>query len=290
MAVDYRSKIKGVLEYIQRNIDSKLTLEELAQFVFLSPFHFHRIFKAMVGENVMEHVTRLKIERAAKQLSQSDSAIIDIAFDTGYTSQAAFTRAFRRRFQTTPKEYRKLINNPGVKQYDIYLGCNLESDFTPKLYGGHQMKVELLDFPQTKIACMRHAGPYSEVGHSWHKLVAWATKQKLIDQTTQFIGIGYDDPSEVSPQSLSYDACLSVNKSMPDDAIEYKSIPAGKHAVVTHKGPHDTLHQTYLKLYGDWLPQHGYDLSPFPCFVIYKNSPFNTQPEDLVTEIHLPLK
>ena len=67
-------------------------------------------------------------------------------------------------------------------------------------------------------------------------------------------------------------------------------IAGGAYAVLTHFGPYEKLNASYEKLLGQWLPRSGRRLRSAPCFEIYLNSPENTAPEDLVTDIHAPLE
>src|SRR6266853_3843414 len=103
----YQERVLRVLLHIQRNLDRPLELEELASVACFSPFHFHRIFRGIVGESVMEYVRRLRLEQAAQKLRFSDSPVIDVALDAGYESHEAFTRAFSARFGLSPSSFRK---------------------------------------------------------------------------------------------------------------------------------------------------------------------------------------
>ena len=94
----YQERILKVLVYIQNHLDETLSLEELAGVAHFSPYHFHRIFRGMVGESLMEHVRRLRLERAAHRLKFTDSPVTRIAFEAGYETHEAFTRAFRALF------------------------------------------------------------------------------------------------------------------------------------------------------------------------------------------------
>jgi len=69
-----------------------------------------------------------------------------------------------------------------------------------------------------------------------------------------------------------------------------QTINGGDYAVTTHKGPYEKLNETYARLMGQWLPQSGRELRSAPCFELYHNSPDNTAPEDLITDIHVPLE
>jgi len=91
----YTERILGVLVFIHRNLDDRLPLEAYAKVAHFSPYHFHRIFRGMVGESLAEHIRRLRLERAAMRLRHTDWAIIEIALEAGYEAHEAFTRAFR---------------------------------------------------------------------------------------------------------------------------------------------------------------------------------------------------
>src|SRR5450631_1758678 len=95
---DYKRRMLQVLVYIQQHLDEPLPLDELARVACFSSFHFHRVFKGMVGEPVKEYVRRLRLERAAQRLKLSPGSVIDIAFDAGYLSHEAFTRSFKSAF------------------------------------------------------------------------------------------------------------------------------------------------------------------------------------------------
>ena len=80
---DYEARILRVLVHIQTHLGHALDLDELAAIAHFSPYHFHRVFRGMVGEPVIEHVRRLRLERAAHQLKATDSSVTQIAFDAG---------------------------------------------------------------------------------------------------------------------------------------------------------------------------------------------------------------
>src|SRR5215475_13869572 len=101
---DYKRRILQVLMHVQENLDSRLSLDELAGLACFSPYHFHRIFKGMVGESVKEHVRRLRLERAANQLRKGSASVIEIALDAGYESHEAFSRSFKSLFGASPTQ------------------------------------------------------------------------------------------------------------------------------------------------------------------------------------------
>src|SRR5213080_552501 len=102
----YKERVLRTLVYIQNHLDEVITLDDLAAVAHFSPYHFHRIFRGMVGESVMEHVRRLRLERAAHRLKFGDQPVTRLAFDAGYETHEAFTRAFAAAFGQAPSQFR----------------------------------------------------------------------------------------------------------------------------------------------------------------------------------------
>src|ERR1700690_3530349 len=102
----YQERINRVLVHIQQRLEEPLPLDELAGGASFSPWHFHRIFRGMVGESVKEHVRRLRLERAAQRLKSSDRPVVDIALEAGYETHESFTRAFAAMFEAPPSAFR----------------------------------------------------------------------------------------------------------------------------------------------------------------------------------------
>jgi len=105
---EYIARINRALDYIETHIDSNLTLEKIAGVAHFSPFHFHRIFRAMTGETLNHFIQRIRIEKAAVQLvGNKGKSITEIALDCGFSGSAAFARAFRDAFGQSASEWRK---------------------------------------------------------------------------------------------------------------------------------------------------------------------------------------
>lgn len=104
---EYVAAISDVLSYVQAHLDEPMTPHRLAQVACFSEHHFHRIFRAVVGESVMDHVRRLRLERAAYQLRNGRSSVAVIALDAGYGAQEAFTRTFQAHFGLSPRIFRR---------------------------------------------------------------------------------------------------------------------------------------------------------------------------------------
>ena len=108
--------ISSALAHIDEHLFEPLTVEDLAEVADLSPFHFSRLFTAIVGESVMSYVRRRRLAIAAMRLVKvPETRLIDLAFDCGFESQEAFTRAFRRTLGMTPGELKR---RGGIDHFD----------------------------------------------------------------------------------------------------------------------------------------------------------------------------
>jgi AraC family transcriptional regulator len=287
----YKQRILRVQMYIQKNLDRELSLEELAQKSHFSVYHFHRVFKAVVGESLKEHIRRLRLERAASCLKHTDESVINIAFDAGYQTHEAFTRAFKAIFGCSPSGFR---DNCSASQniLDKYQSDRQANKRDKNMVNGDKiMEVKIQDIEPMRVAFVRHVGPYNQVSVAWEKLCTHLGKEGYLGPGCQFVGICYDDPEVTPPEKIRYDACIKVDeKFVPADEIAVQTIGGGEYAVTTHFGPYEKLGETYSKLFGEWLMKSDREVSSEPGMEFYLNDPDSTEPDDLLTDICIPLK
>jgi AraC family transcriptional regulator len=289
---DYKQRILRVLVHVQQHLDDVLELDALASVAHFSPYHFHRIFRGMVGESVKEHVRRLRLERAAHRLKFTEEPVTRIAFDAGYEAHEGFTRAFTARFGISPSNFRTANRIPPypAAPSDVHFDPDGPiDDFHPHSFGGPPMDVQVKTIPPIRVAFIRHTGPYTAVGPTWGQLFGWAGPRGLA-MSAKMIGVCYDDPEVTPPEKIRYDACITVNDSVkPEGEVGVQEIGGGEYAVAMHKGPYENLGQTYARLAGEWLPKSGREPRSSPCLEMYLNSPQSAAPADLLTEICMPL-
>lgn len=289
----YIYRMVNVVNYILEHLDNELTLEELAAQANFSNYHFHRIFSGMLGESVKDFIRRLRLERASIALRTSQKSVLTIAIEAGYESDMAFSRAFKARTGISPSKYRKstqlgfqCLSKTGIR----YVANEKISSFDPIHNKELTMNVMIKEVKDTLVAYVSHQGPYQECDRAWDTLLATLAPEGLLGGSAKLIGVSYDDPETVAPELLRYEACISVDKTFStSDEIAFKTIEGGQYAVLTHIGPYENLNQSYQQLFGQWLPTSQYDSADKPCFEVYLNDPESTEPEDLITDIYLPL-
>lgn len=142
-----------------------------------------------------------------------------------------------------------------------------------------------------RVAFLRHVGPYDEVGETWGRLTSPLGREGHLGGEQMMFGICYDDPAVTPAEKIRYDACVTVNESFaPFEGIETKIVEGGEFAVATYQGPYSGLSKAYNELFGQWLPRSGRELRNAPPMECYLNSPENTEPSELLTDIFAPIE
>jgi AraC family transcriptional regulator len=290
----YARVVQRVIVHMAAHLDEALALEAMAEQACLSPFHFHRVFRGMVGETPMELGRRLRLERAAWRLLHSDQPVTVIAFDAGYDTHEAFSRAFRVSYAESPSAFRR---RRGARiELAAPCGVHFHADghvppFIPRNSGGLTMKVEIARQPELRVGTVRHVGPYLQISEAFARLGELAAPSRLFEHPgAMMVALFHDDPETTPADQLRSDAAVVVANEarLPDGLIEQR-IPAGEYASTLHIGPYEQLGDTWARFMGEWLPASGRRLGPGVSYEVYRNTPMDTPKEELETEIRLPL-
>lgn len=281
-SANYRQRLTAVIDYIHDNINGDLDVNTLADVAFMSPYHFHRIYRELMQETVNATVRRLRLQKAAINLIRTDQSIQTIAQGVSYGSIEAFTRAFSKQFGTSPKTYRNTKQRS--KSCDEPFIAMLPTE--QKRYDT-MFNVEMITVDEMHLAGYPHKGDYMEITGTFEKLFMNANSQNLLNENTRSFGLYYDDPKSVAADELRSMACLTVDKSQSlDSELERVTIPAGKCVSILFKGPYAELEKPYDWLFGHWIPNNAQEVMDFPPFEEYLNDPKDTPPNELLTRIY----
>ncbi len=102
--------IRSVKAYIEQNYAKKITLEDAAKHVFISPSYLSKLIKIHAGHSFRHMVNMVRIAEAVRLLEHTDSSLAEIAFVTGYEDHSYFTKVFKRHTGMNPSEYRNRQN------------------------------------------------------------------------------------------------------------------------------------------------------------------------------------
>ena len=271
----YPARIQRVVDYLAVHLDEALDLETLARVAHFSPYHFHRIYRGLLGETVNDTVRRLRLHRSAIDLLDRDLGIDRTARRAGYASQAAFTRAFRAEYGEPPARYRVARRATELDQ---------ERNLTT-------YRVETATLPKLRVAAIEHRGDYQLTSKAFERLMTVAATTGLLTPDTRTIGIYRDDPVSVPQDELKSTACITVPDDWaPSGELTEAHIEGGRYARIVHTGPYTELKTAYDWLYQTWLPNSAEEPRNLPCLEEYLNDPRRVSAKDLETAVMMPLE
>lgn len=277
---EYKKQINIIIEYINNNLDKPVDLAELAEISHFSPYHFHRITRAFIGEPIGAYILRVRLETAAKLIRYTDLPVSEIAYKVGYDVPTSLSKAFKQQFGISPLEYRtnKEFRIMKTEKKDIQLDIK-----GPKI----------MDLPTKKAIYINLTGQYDNLDFSgsWQRLWQFVKEYKLFSFGMEHLAIYYNDPKVTESDKLRTDICLVIKKeAKPQGDIGVKEIKGGKYAMFLYKGAYSNLDAVYDAIYSQLLPEKGLRLRDYNGFEKYLNHPDKTKPEKLKTEIYIPVE
>jgi AraC family transcriptional regulator len=278
---EYQKAINLAVDYINAHINETVDLKSLSEIANISAFHFHRIFKAIIGESVASYISRLRLENVAQQLQTSNQTLDEIAEKTGYQSQFSLSKAFKKHFGIAPSAFRNSHND-----------CSAQSP--PVKYFSRELFPEIRTIEKKELVYIRIIAGYgseNEYETAWGKLWKYAGQKGIANERTEFIGLSFDSPDITKPEQCRFYACITTEQALkPEGEFGRISIEGGKYAVFTLTGSYAGLTELYQTIYGHWLPSGKEKLRNSMPFEKYLNNPEIVEESELLTEIFIPVR
>lgn len=298
---EYERRIGRVLDYIRDHLDEDLSLRTVAQVASFSPYHFHRVFRAMVGEPVGVFVRRLRVLAAAQHLAKDRARpITSIARACGFSSSSSFAREFRNHFGVNASAYRKASTARESKDWQVDRKIGEDAGLLP-IYTGTmtsqgraqdiKMTVEVRKLPELHVAYVRHTGPYNKIGGAIEKLMGWAGPRGLLRfPETKVLAVYHDNPDVVEASQLTSSACITVPKGTSiTGGAEAMTIPGGLFAVAHVEIAHDQFGEAWNALM-QWLSTSGYQPDDRMCYEVYLNDHESHPEKKFVVDMCEPIR
>ena len=295
---EYIARINRVLDYIEQHLGDTLSVETLAKVASFSPYHFNRVFRALVGESLYAFLRRLRLEKAADRLCHiSEESVTQIAYDAGFANPASFSKAFRQQFGVSPSEWREtrrknsrngqVLRKIGEAQHTglEYLKADQLQQRWRIRMSKLTAEVEVRELPAMEVAYVRHVGPYAGDGELFGSLIgrlcAWAGPRGFLQGSESILCVYHDNPEVTEEEKLRLSVCIEVPAdTQPDGDIGRMSLPGGLYAVGRFTLREDQFGEAWQMIMGEWLPESGYQPDDRPCFEMYHKGP-EQHPEGL---------
>lgn len=283
-------KAKALLNLLMTEIERHevevLSVSFLSRQVGLSRWQLQRTFSALTGLNLRDYLKEFRLCFAADCLINERNGVLDIALASGFSSQAAFSRAFKLRFTLTPIQYRqRAIKDdfsfnlfiPAEREWSKAMTIKIEKK-SAMVLEGRQAYFNGYDSKQ--------ANNFEVIPPLWESLL----QDEVFQQKPNLVGYGYICESDDRAQGeLSYLASINQGDGVLQVAGDTINIAEQVYAIVPHHGLLDDLSNTLGAFYGQWLLESDYKMSDDFSIEIYDER-FDPESEDSYFEIWVPVQ
>lgn len=258
--------------------EQQASLEELAEAAALSKYHFHRIYRLLLGETCQQTQLRLKLAKAGQALAVAQTSVTEAALQAGFTSSQSLAKALQRELGS---------NATDLRSDPERLSGVLQELATPRQLTDSPYQVTLVSLAAGTVVSITTLGQYPELNDTYGYLFSLLAEHAEIQA---ILGLAYEDVD--SDLNGRFDCALLV-KPLPqqlDPELKLQQLGAQQYLVLRHQGSYETLSDSidwlycYCLSHGSYLPEHQ------PCLHHYLDDPEQTDQALLRTDIYLPVK
>ena len=265
-SMDWLFKLSTAIDYIEANLDSEISYDEVAKIACCSTYYFQRMFTYIAGIPLSEYIRRRRMTQAAFELQRTDKRVLDIALKYGYNSPTSFNRAFQNIHGIAPAAAKNT-------------GCNLNAyppiKFTVNITGESAMSYHIEEKDAMRIVGIRT--PLAEDMETNIMNLPNFWKQSLNTlQFKQIRELSNREPHGIlgisvyhDPHNIFYFIAASTNAPVPEEMYEYE-IPSATWVIFENDGPFkESVQSIFHRFYTEWFPFSGYEYAGLPDIEVY---------------------
>ncbi|WP_256775492.1 MULTISPECIES: AraC family transcriptional regulator [unclassified Stenotrophomonas] len=284
-----RHGIDRVIAHLQqclRSGEPLPDLDALAAIAHQSPFHFHRLYRALTGETPGRTVARLRLLRGLQLLARADSRVTEVALEVGFESPQALARACRQAVDATPSALREDAALRAHWQQRLALPAgDGNDDMTP-------LQVQVTALEPFDVVVLRTRGAFDDLDQAFGQVYAWAAEQGLADHLQALVGIALNDHRDVPADACEFECGMGFGRAFDGIPAPLRALTlgGGEYAVLRHVGSYAGLDAATDALLRQWLPDSGHALRDAPLYYHYLDDPEDVPEAILRADICVPVR
>ncbi len=277
--VDHAQRVNEVLQQIHLDIAKEHSVNTLSSLVSMSPFHFNRIFKDIVGESLHTYIRRVRLEHAANALIfNPNSSISEILIESGFISNSSFTHAFKEYFGVTPTKWREV---------------DIPKNISENINELNPLPLEICYLEEKSVAYVRHKKYDKSIREAWLRLSQFCNLNGLDFSNLPMIGLHHSNPNIVKKEDCHYVACLELDSSKKfyrNSEVGIMKIPKIFCAKFSLFGKYGDLMKYMDYIYYRWLPNSKYEKVHLPSIAYYHKNHFISSDEKFELDFYVPIR
>ena len=295
------ARINKALLFIDEHLDQKLSLEDLAKAAYFSPYHFHRLFSVVMKETPNEYIIRKRIEKAASFfLNKKKISVTEASERTGFSSISSFSRAFKKFYGLSPKEFKEQSpekfskickterKNGQVKvTFEQYIRSIQQSLNWIQMNAATTIKTT----EKFELVYVSHVGKMEGIGNAFDSLIKWAAPKGLMAQENlRMLTIYHDSPKITNPNHLRMSACMILNEPVKvDGEIGLRTLAPTKCIVSRLEITPFEFQQAWESNFV-WMTENGYKKAAIDPFEIYYNNYLEHPEKKCIVDLCIPIQ
>lgn len=287
--MSWSESIQKAINYIEEHLHETITMEQIAQEVNASVFHFQRTFSILTDMSIADYIRRRRLTLAAQELINTDSKVIDIAYKYGYDSPEAFTKAFRKQHNVTPSEVRK--QQGPLQSYNRLI-------IQVTLKGAEPMKYNIVEKEKFQVVGVKRTyncqtgENLQGIPQFWNELNGQGMDEQLFTlnsgQIKGVLGVCVPDENYKDNSLIDYWIATDHVGEVPENMLAME-VPASKWVVFEVRGPMpDAMQNAWKKIFSEWFPSNPYEPAGTAELEVYTDE--DPTSENLYSEIWIPIK
>lgn len=300
MQTEYIRRINKVLQYIEEHLDEELSLSHIADVAFYSPYHLHRLFRAITNETLNSYITRKRIERAAILLvHHKELNIAVIAKKCGFINDSTFTRTFKKIYNQSPSVFRR-AHAGNLSKIGKENGNNGQLHFITEEYlrNINELKkwiamnaqIEIKNLPTQHLAYVTHIG-VDGLENAFQRILQWAIPKGLLAQpNTSVCRVFHDSFKITDADKVRMSVGIASPSAMQAEAeIGITTLPEGKHIVGRFEIEPVDFEKSWNSLF-IWMNENGYKKSAAFPFELYHNNYMDHPEKKCIVDLVIPVE
>lgn len=300
MHSDYIKRINKVLHYIEEHLSEELSLEIVSEVAAYSPFHLHRLFKAITNEPLNSYIIRKRIERSAMMLiHHKELSISDIYTQVGFNSNTSYTRAFSKFYGQSPSDFRK-ENANNFSKIGKEDSKNGKSSFMTEEYFCNithlknwiamNAKIEVKELPKMNLAYITLIGE-DGLEQTFHRMLSWARPKGLLAaEGSNVVRIFHDSFKVTDADKVRMSIGITVSNDVKaDDVVSITTMGNGKYIVGRFEITIPEFENAWNGLFL-WMNEKGYKKADGSPFEMYYNDQTTHPEKKCIVDICIPVE
>lgn len=262
-----------IMYYVYTHIDVNIDVDELSHDLGISKFYMYKVFKNTFDKNIYATIKSIRLQKAASLLlTNKRSTISEVAHLCGYSSHSSFIKAFKNKFDVSPKEWR----NGAYKEYSnsILKASNISTNSTLDF---SKLSATIVSMPSTQSYYIRNSGYIHNVKETWQKLYTLMLNNDIKEY--KMVALLHDNPTITELDECQYIACIVTDEA---ESVLTKRLPRfnisdGVYVKFDLQGRGEDMLRFIRWVYHEWLVDSEYETTTKPSFIVYhKNNYLNS--------------